>query len=1083
MLISGLSLGLVKFGGVSLGTPPVNTVAPSISGTIAVYSTITGNTGTWTGTPTLTRQWRISTDGTNFSNIPGATGTTYVIQESDYNKYIQLEVFATNNAGSIYAYSTTSTQIIGTAPVNTVLPAVSGNLRPDQVLTSSAGTWTSFPASSYAYQWLIADTVGGTYSVISGATQNTYTILTANVGKFLRCRVTATNGVGSPVVVQSAAIGPIQSNTVSPPSYTGVSGIPYASRASSTAVPMAALGTITNGELLIAHFFIGGSGTLPTPTPPAGWAPFDTPITMVDPNSFNGNSYLFYKFANNESGSNYTFTYSGTRSTTCVIYKIFGVDASTFTSAIFSKNSGTSGTTNTGTGITTLINNSQVWFFGNDWGDATANLTPPTGMTEVYDSPGNLLYGAYQDYAVVGATGNKTMTANVSNGNPRAAWMLSLTPSGAVLPDIAPSNVSIPQITGSPVVGQTISASSGTWNGRPTPSFTYQWQYSIDGSTNWTNISGATSSTYTIDVAYATRYLRVNVLASNTVQSNVSVFSAATSQVTTAATSDWPDATNTGAKGTLTPWTGSNIFTTNGQVIENRSFISGADQTIIVRANNVTFRNCYIQNLPNAQSTRNWWGVDQESGNNLRLEDCTIVGPGNGVESDSAVATNGTGATVLRCDISKFTNGVLANGSDSLIQDNWIHDMEGLANGHFDCIAVQGGQSNVNIQHNSIKCWDTAGVFIKTDYGAISNITVNNNRITNQSASKKASRPIYSINGNSNVGPPTGTVVTNNIIEKGAFSDGYYWDFGGTVTHYGNRDYDTNALIDNPAPVVTRTGTLSRIESNDTLASTSPGGTGGGSGNTFPSAATTGPTGPLTNFTGQKFSTANGEIIQNLNITGNIIIRHNNVTVRNCAINCTGYYWGGEPDSNQTGTIWENVRVYTTSGSGGTRGLGVIGGQIKNCDISGVEDGIRIAGANCLIQGNYVHDLSSGPGSHNDGLQGYGEISGDTRILNNTIMARDTSCIILQNENGGYTGTMIISGNQLGGPVGTIIYADAKKGSGFSWNLSSPLVVSNNLILNLSADRIDTEGGPNGEQGPSYIWTGNYDINGNILSG
>ncbi len=73
------------------------------------------------------------------------------------------------------------------------------------------------------------------------------------------------------------------------------------------------------------------------------------------------------------------------------------------------------------------------------------------------------------------------------------------------------TNTAPPTITGSRVVGGTITASVGTWT--PTPNtFTYQWERADDTSgTNDTPIVGATGATYTIDPADTNKFLRVGV--------------------------------------------------------------------------------------------------------------------------------------------------------------------------------------------------------------------------------------------------------------------------------------------------------------------------------------------------------------------------------------------------------------------------------------------------------------------------------------------------------------------------------------------------------------------------------------------
>ncbi|MBB4860385.1 lysophospholipase L1-like esterase [Novosphingobium chloroacetimidivorans] len=79
---------------------PVNSVAPVVTGTAAVGSTLTTNNGTWSGNPTYTYQWRV--DGVN---ITGATASTYVVQASDAGKAITSRVTATNAGGSAPAIS------------------------------------------------------------------------------------------------------------------------------------------------------------------------------------------------------------------------------------------------------------------------------------------------------------------------------------------------------------------------------------------------------------------------------------------------------------------------------------------------------------------------------------------------------------------------------------------------------------------------------------------------------------------------------------------------------------------------------------------------------------------------------------------------------------------------------------------------------------------------------------------------------------------------------------------------------------------------------------------------------------------
>jgi len=90
---------------------------------------------------------------------------------------------------------------------------------------------------------------------------------------------------------------------------------------------------------------------------------------------------------------------------------------------------------------------------------------------------------------------------------------------GSAAPQAAPTNTGEPAISGTPVVGNTLTASRGTWSGSPT-SFAYQWVRcpasggKSDGS-DCAAIGGATTSAYVPTSADVDRRLRIRVTASN----------------------------------------------------------------------------------------------------------------------------------------------------------------------------------------------------------------------------------------------------------------------------------------------------------------------------------------------------------------------------------------------------------------------------------------------------------------------------------------------------------------------------------------------------------------------------------------
>ena len=105
---------------------------------------------------------------------------------------------------------------------------------------------------------------------------------------------------------------------------------------------------------------------------------------------------------------------------------------------------------------------------------------------------------------------------------------------GSVL-NIAPTITTNPTISGTAKVGQTLTATAGDTTGTPPPTSTLQWQRSDNGVSGWSDISGATGTTYVLVSADETKYLRVEQTATN-IEGSATATSASTSQVASAFT-------------------------------------------------------------------------------------------------------------------------------------------------------------------------------------------------------------------------------------------------------------------------------------------------------------------------------------------------------------------------------------------------------------------------------------------------------------------------------------------------------------------------------------------------------------------
>lgn len=81
--------------------------------------------------------------------------------------------------------------------------------------------------------------------------------------------------------------------------------------------------------------------------------------------------------------------------------------------------------------------------------------------------------------------------------------------------EVAPTNTSLPTISGTPRAGETLTAASGAWSGSSPISFAYRWQRCNKNGNSCNNIGSASNQTYTLQKGDAGHRMRVSVTASN----------------------------------------------------------------------------------------------------------------------------------------------------------------------------------------------------------------------------------------------------------------------------------------------------------------------------------------------------------------------------------------------------------------------------------------------------------------------------------------------------------------------------------------------------------------------------------------
>lgn len=143
-------------------------------------------------------QWQVSTDGVHWTDVAGARGeaTSLTLGQTEVGLQLRVQAFYLDDGG------------FAETPASAALPAILDVNDPGSVSMSAGSSVGSTISAVIAdpdglssvtpsYQWQRADSEGGSYSNISGATYSSYTISSADGGKWLRVVTTYTDDQGN----------------------------------------------------------------------------------------------------------------------------------------------------------------------------------------------------------------------------------------------------------------------------------------------------------------------------------------------------------------------------------------------------------------------------------------------------------------------------------------------------------------------------------------------------------------------------------------------------------------------------------------------------------------------------------------------------------------------------------------------------------------------------------------------------------------------------------------------------------------------------------------------------------------------
>ncbi len=250
---------------------------------------------------------------------------------------------------------------------------------------------------------------------------------------------------------------------------------------------------------------------------------------------------------------------------------------------------------------------------------------------------------------------------------------------------------------------------------------------------------------------------------------------------------------------------------TTGQTVENLE-IRGR---LILRGDNITVRNCRIWgDEPNSDGFAKGYCLQIKPGENIMIENCELGRDKNSWPNHiyGAVASEMDNFTLVNITVRKnyfryLHDGIFFASKDNAtivttIEDNyfvyiWAEDGEAgndIDDHKGDGIESNGPLSNSTIRHNSIDVppSQTSCILVQTNWGALDNITIDNNWLNGAGYSLKVRKRDNSL---------TNVTITNNLFgrdcEHGPF-DAYE-----TTQYLNDSNIFGNKWADNGEPIET----------------------------------------------------------------------------------------------------------------------------------------------------------------------------------------------------------------------------------------------------------------------------------------
>lgn len=420
----------------------------------------------------------------------------------------------------------------------------------------------------------------------------------------------------------------------------------------------------------------------------------------------------------------------------------------------------------------------------------------------------------------------------------------------------------------------------------------------------------------------------------------------------------FPNASDTGVPSgtTLTAYTGPCAITADGTVIDSKT-VDNCPSGLAVHARNVTIRKSKV----NTHIT-----TDADPAYSVTVADSEIAA---GVVDAAAVGS--TNVTVHRSEITGGKHSVACTGN-CVVQDSWLHGQQrptetAGAGWALAALFTPGPPAGKPLNLTAIRNTMTCDVDTTPAGGCTANVNLSGASISGVLLDANLLRASPGLNYCLHGGDAARMVVRNNVFERGSGGQcggsgaATGWNSAGAGNAWSNNTYDNGATVNPPVPAAA---------SCALPAYPTPSCTGVPAGTVLTEL-------PL-NTEGVAYATyTDGDVIDGKHIAGHLLVRGNNVVIRNSQID--GWVQNDVFENGawtfKSYTI-EDSTVGPPTGCITAPGLGYSNYTARRVEIRNMDDGFRITDfGNVDVRDSFARmcynppEIAPPDGSHSGGWQ------------------------------------------------------------------------------------------------------------------